>query len=276
MRCVVAPGQRPQCWWSRAGSRAACRGPRRRPRARFFAKYAPSSYCGGSRTGAGGVPGAGRATSCSGAARPNPQGALERRRRLYSCRSTNPALRSEKPGTAKVSGRALQRMTHHEGPGPMEHGPAVVETWYTRGARKRRPQMADRSVESPARQKSGGPSRSNVRRVGFAPSHTVRWMCVIAQRCQAQRPRPTRRPSRGSQPRVTAADDSRGVREGKDAMASTLLSTVAWVGDGIEIIDQTRLPTSCAVLRLSTVEAAIDAFRSLAVRGAPAIGACGA
>jgi len=59
-------------------------------------------------------------------------------------------------------------------------------------------------------------------------------------------------------------------------MASTLLSTVAWVGDGIEIIDQTRLPTSCEVLRLSTVDAAIDAIRSLAVRGAPAIGACGA
>ena len=59
-------------------------------------------------------------------------------------------------------------------------------------------------------------------------------------------------------------------------MAGTLLSAVAWVGDGIEIIDQTKLPASCEVLRLSTVDTTIDAIRSLAVRGAPAIGVCGA
>jgi methylthioribose-1-phosphate isomerase len=59
-------------------------------------------------------------------------------------------------------------------------------------------------------------------------------------------------------------------------MAGTLLSAVAWVGDAIEIIDQTKLPASCEVLRLSTVDAAIDAIRRLAVRGAPAIGVCGA
>jgi methylthioribose-1-phosphate isomerase len=59
-------------------------------------------------------------------------------------------------------------------------------------------------------------------------------------------------------------------------MAGTLLSAVAWVHDGIEIIDQTRLPASCEILRLATLDAAIDAIRRLAVRGAPAIGACGA
>ena len=59
-------------------------------------------------------------------------------------------------------------------------------------------------------------------------------------------------------------------------MAGPLLSAVAWVGDGIEIIDQTRLPASCEILRLSTVDAAIEAIRRLAVRGAPAIGVCGA
>jgi len=57
---------------------------------------------------------------------------------------------------------------------------------------------------------------------------------------------------------------------------ATTISTVAWVGDAIEIIDQTRLPAVCEVLRLSTVEAAIDAIQRLAVRGAPAIGVCGA
>ena len=59
-------------------------------------------------------------------------------------------------------------------------------------------------------------------------------------------------------------------------MPGTLMSAVAWVDDGIEIIDQTRLPAACEVLRLSTVEAAIDAIQRLAVRGAPAIGVCGA
>src|SRR5512140_2834102 len=57
---------------------------------------------------------------------------------------------------------------------------------------------------------------------------------------------------------------------------SGTIGTVAWVGDAIEIIDQTRLPATCEVLRLETVEAAIDAIRRLAVRGAPAIGVCGA
>jgi methylthioribose-1-phosphate isomerase len=50
---------------------------------------------------------------------------------------------------------------------------------------------------------------------------------------------------------------------------------VAWAGDGIDIIDQTRLPATCQIVHLATVEATIDAIRRLAVRGAPAIGACG-
>ena len=53
------------------------------------------------------------------------------------------------------------------------------------------------------------------------------------------------------------------------------MRTVAWVGDAIEIIDQTKLPAACEILRLETVEAAIDAIQRLAVRGAPAIGVCG-
>ncbi|MGC8634065.1 MAG: S-methyl-5-thioribose-1-phosphate isomerase [Candidatus Limnocylindrales bacterium] len=52
--------------------------------------------------------------------------------------------------------------------------------------------------------------------------------------------------------------------------------TVAWVGNAIEIIDQTKLPDSLEILRLATVDATIDAIRRLAVRGAPAIGGCGA
>ncbi|HEU4421993.1 MAG TPA: S-methyl-5-thioribose-1-phosphate isomerase, partial [Pilimelia sp.] len=44
----------------------------------------------------------------------------------------------------------------------------------------------------------------------------------------------------------------------------------------IEIIDQTALPARTVVRRLSTVEELIDAIRSLAVRGAPALGVAGA
>jgi methylthioribose-1-phosphate isomerase len=56
----------------------------------------------------------------------------------------------------------------------------------------------------------------------------------------------------------------------------TGMGTVAWVDDAIEIIDQTKLPAVCEVVRILTVEAAIDAIQRLAVRGAPAIGVCGA
>jgi methylthioribose-1-phosphate isomerase len=58
--------------------------------------------------------------------------------------------------------------------------------------------------------------------------------------------------------------------------ATPLQCAVAWVGDAIEIIDQTKLPVACELVRIRTAEAAIDAIRTLAVRGAPAIGVCGA
>lgn len=52
--------------------------------------------------------------------------------------------------------------------------------------------------------------------------------------------------------------------------------SVAWTGDRIEIIDQTKLPDEFAVLELTSVDEVIEAIRGLAVRGAPAIGVCGA
>ncbi|MCJ7781404.1 MAG: S-methyl-5-thioribose-1-phosphate isomerase [Acidimicrobiia bacterium] len=55
-----------------------------------------------------------------------------------------------------------------------------------------------------------------------------------------------------------------------------LRPSVAWVGNRIEIIDQTRLPSEFVILELVTVDAVVDAIYRLAVRGAPAIGACGA
>lgn len=55
-----------------------------------------------------------------------------------------------------------------------------------------------------------------------------------------------------------------------------LRPSVAWVDEAVEIIDQTRLPSELVIRRLATVDAVVEAIRTLAVRGAPAIGACGA
>ena len=52
--------------------------------------------------------------------------------------------------------------------------------------------------------------------------------------------------------------------------------TIAWTGQEIEIIDQTLLPDELKVITLKTVDEVVDAIKRLAIRGAPAIGACGA
>lgn len=55
--------------------------------------------------------------------------------------------------------------------------------------------------------------------------------------------------------------------------------TIAWLGgtEGhLELLDQTRLPHSCEVLRLERVEGVIAAIVQLSVRGAPAIGVAAA
>ena len=51
---------------------------------------------------------------------------------------------------------------------------------------------------------------------------------------------------------------------------------IDWDGEAIVIIDQTALPARLTTVRLQTVEELVDAIRSLAVRGAPALGAAGA
>ncbi len=52
--------------------------------------------------------------------------------------------------------------------------------------------------------------------------------------------------------------------------------TLEWVDDHVRIIDQTLLPAEVRVVGLRTVDDVVDAIGRLAVRGAPAIGACGA
>jgi methylthioribose-1-phosphate isomerase len=53
-------------------------------------------------------------------------------------------------------------------------------------------------------------------------------------------------------------------------------TAVVWTGDAIEIVDQTLLPGEDRILRLTTPEEVVEAIQRLAVRGAPAIGICGA
>ena len=52
--------------------------------------------------------------------------------------------------------------------------------------------------------------------------------------------------------------------------------TLRWTGSQLEIIDQTLLPAELRVIELGSVAQVIDAISRLAIRGAPAIGACAA
>ncbi|MET0771634.1 MAG: S-methyl-5-thioribose-1-phosphate isomerase [Candidatus Limnocylindrales bacterium] len=60
------------------------------------------------------------------------------------------------------------------------------------------------------------------------------------------------------------------------APAAQPITAVAWDGGAAVIIDQRQLPDTLVHWRLSTVDAVVDAIRTLAVRGAPAIGIAGA
>ena len=56
-----------------------------------------------------------------------------------------------------------------------------------------------------------------------------------------------------------------------------MVHAVEWIdGAGLRLIDQTALPARETYLDIRTVDALVDAIRSLAVRGAPALGATGA
>ncbi|MBB3732522.1 S-methyl-5-thioribose-1-phosphate isomerase [Nonomuraea dietziae] len=54
------------------------------------------------------------------------------------------------------------------------------------------------------------------------------------------------------------------------------MRTIDWVDGAIELIDQTLLPDELVMLRITTVDALIEAIQRLAVRGAPALGVAGA
>ncbi|MGN9780406.1 S-methyl-5-thioribose-1-phosphate isomerase [Nonomuraea sp. ZG12] len=54
------------------------------------------------------------------------------------------------------------------------------------------------------------------------------------------------------------------------------MRTIDWVDGAVELVDQTRLPGECVMLRLRGVDELIEAIQRLAVRGAPALGVAGA
>lgn len=53
-------------------------------------------------------------------------------------------------------------------------------------------------------------------------------------------------------------------------------NAIEWCDDHLEVIDQTLLPARFEVAKLATVDDVVDAIKRLVVRGAPAIGVCGA
>ena len=52
--------------------------------------------------------------------------------------------------------------------------------------------------------------------------------------------------------------------------------TIEWLGDRVRLIDQRRLPGELVMVEAGTVDELCDLIRTLAVRGAPALGAAGA
>jgi len=54
------------------------------------------------------------------------------------------------------------------------------------------------------------------------------------------------------------------------------MRTIDWVDGAVEMLDQTALPGEMRVLRATEVDELVAAIRSLAVRGAPALGVAGA
>src|SRR5947209_17962509 len=54
------------------------------------------------------------------------------------------------------------------------------------------------------------------------------------------------------------------------------METLAWAGDHLRLLDQTRLPLEEVYLALRDHDAVAEAIRSMRVRGAPAIGVAAA
>ena len=59
-------------------------------------------------------------------------------------------------------------------------------------------------------------------------------------------------------------------------MTTERMRSVLWTNDGLQLLDQRKLPTELVVMRCNTVTDVTRAITDMVVRGAPAIGAAGA
>src|SRR5579872_3125689 len=55
-----------------------------------------------------------------------------------------------------------------------------------------------------------------------------------------------------------------------------MVETIQWTGDGVVMIDQTRLPREQVFVTCTTYQEVAEAIRSMVIRGAPAIGVAAA
>src|SRR5271156_6757147 len=55
-----------------------------------------------------------------------------------------------------------------------------------------------------------------------------------------------------------------------------MVATIQWIGDGVAMIDQTRLPREEVVVTCRSYQEVAEAIRSMVIRGAPAIGVAAA
>src|ERR1700722_14261796 len=55
-----------------------------------------------------------------------------------------------------------------------------------------------------------------------------------------------------------------------------MVETIQWSGDGVAMIDQTRLPREQVVVTCRTYQEMAEAIRTMVIRGAPAIGVAAA
>src|SRR5271156_4992678 len=55
-----------------------------------------------------------------------------------------------------------------------------------------------------------------------------------------------------------------------------MVATIQWIGDGVAMIDQTRLPREQVVVTCRSYQEVAESIRSMVIRGAPAIGVAAA
>src|SRR6185503_4949853 len=96
-----------------------------------------------------------------------------------------------------------------------------------------------------------------------------------ARRCRTVLARLRERPGAGAH-RPRRPDDPLAVVSPRRPAGDAELRTIEWRNGRVRLIDQRALPGRLVFLECRAVDELIDAIQTLAVRGAPALGAAGA